>query len=223
MLGTAMPAVRRVSPLLPPVAACVVCVVLGASLAALARPALADAPPATTAANAAAARRHFDKARAFYEQGQYREAIGELDTAHALDPSAKDLVFNLGVVHEKLGDIDDALRWFRLYAGMNLTPQESDRAEAYVRRLQGARREVEGTHKGTAPATATATSTSTSTPTSTPTPTATPPSTTTTNPTSTSTSTPPEPAPAGLQLPPRPLPRPLPSAIHPPGRDSTRR
>ncbi|MGH7440856.1 MAG: tetratricopeptide repeat protein, partial [Polyangiaceae bacterium] len=158
----------------------VACVVLGASLAA--RPAHADGPPQATAANAAAARRHFDKARTFYEQGQYHEAIGELDTAHALDPSAKDLVFNLGVVHEKLGDIDDALRWFRLYAGMSLTPQESDRAEAYVRRLEGARREVEGPHKGPAaapPATpnSNSTPTGTATPTSTgsPTPTSTPP------------------------------------------------
>jgi hypothetical protein len=116
---------------------------LAASAGAL--PARADAPSTT---NVAAARRHFDKARAFYEQGQYREAIGELDTAHTLDPSAKDLVFNLGVVHEKLGDIDEALQWFRQYAGMNLTAQESDRAEAYVRRLQGARREVETTHEG---------------------------------------------------------------------------
>ena len=97
----------------------------------------------TGAPNVAAARRHYDKARADYEQGAYREAIAELDAAHALDPSAKDLVFNLGVVHEKLGDIDDALQWFRLYSSMNLTAPEADRAEAYTRRLEGAKKELE--------------------------------------------------------------------------------
>jgi tetratricopeptide (TPR) repeat protein len=97
----------------------------------------------TSPANVAAARRHFDRAKAYYAQGAYREAIGELEAAHALDPNAKDLVFNLGVVHEKLGDIDDALKWFRLYTSMNLTDQERDRAEAYLRRLEGAKKEVE--------------------------------------------------------------------------------
>jgi tetratricopeptide (TPR) repeat protein len=98
------------------------------------------------AANVAAARRHFDKARAFYAQGAYHEAIAELDAAHALDPSAKDLVFNLGIVHEKLGDIDDALQWFRLYAGMNLTQPERDRADAFVHRLEGAQERAKHDH-----------------------------------------------------------------------------
>jgi tetratricopeptide (TPR) repeat protein len=97
----------------------------------------------TSPANVAAARRHFERARAYYAQGAYREAIGELEAAHSLDPNAKDLVFNLGVVHEKLADIEDALKWFRLYTTMNLTPQERDRADAYVRRLEGAKREIE--------------------------------------------------------------------------------
>jgi tetratricopeptide (TPR) repeat protein len=97
----------------------------------------------TSPANVAAARRHFERARAYYAQGSYREAIGELEAAHTLDPNAKDLVFNLGVVHEKLGDIDDALKWFRLYTTMNLTPAERERADAYVHRLEGAKKEVE--------------------------------------------------------------------------------
>lgn len=97
----------------------------------------------TSPANVAAARRHFERAKADYAQGEYREAISELEAAHALDPNAKDLVFNLGVVHEKLADIDDALKWFRLYETMNLTAQEKDRAEAYLRRLEGAKKEVE--------------------------------------------------------------------------------
>jgi tetratricopeptide (TPR) repeat protein len=91
----------------------------------------------------AEARKHFDRARAYYGQGAYREAVNELEKAHALDPNAKELVFNLGVVHEKLADIDEALNWFRLYTTMDLAPQERDRADAYIRRLEGAKREVE--------------------------------------------------------------------------------
>jgi len=97
----------------------------------------------TSPANVAAARKHFDRAKADYAQGAYREAIGELEAAHTLDPNAKDLVFNLGVVHEKLADIDDALKWFRLYTTMNLSPQERDRADSYVHRLEGAKKELD--------------------------------------------------------------------------------
>jgi tetratricopeptide (TPR) repeat protein len=111
----------------------------------------------TPPANVAAARRHYERARADYEQGGYREAIAELEAAHTLDPSAKDLVFNLAVVHEKLTDVDEALRWFRLYATMNLTTQEQERAEAYIRRLEGAKREVEQKLAAEAPPTPTPT------------------------------------------------------------------
>jgi tetratricopeptide (TPR) repeat protein len=97
----------------------------------------------TSPNNVIAARKHFDKARAFYGQGAYRDAITELEAAHALDPNAKDLVFNLGVVHEKLADIDDALKWFKQYTTMDLTPQERERADAYVKRLEGAKKELE--------------------------------------------------------------------------------
>jgi tetratricopeptide (TPR) repeat protein len=93
----------------------------------------------TGSANVAAARRHFKIASARYAEGAYREAITELEAAHALDPSAKDLVFNLGVVHEKLADIDDALRWFRLFTTLELTDRERERADAYIRRLEGAK------------------------------------------------------------------------------------
>ncbi len=97
----------------------------------------------TSPANVAAARRHYDAARDDYAKGAYREAITELEAAHNLDPNAKDLVFNLGVVHEKLTDIDEALKWFRLYTTMDLTPQEGERAEAYLRRLEGAKKELD--------------------------------------------------------------------------------
>jgi tetratricopeptide (TPR) repeat protein len=99
-------------------------------------------PSAPSSADVAAARVHFERARADYGQGSYREAVGELEAAHSLDPTAKDLVFNLGVVHEKLSDIDDALEWFQLYTTMTLTPTERERADSYIRRLEGAKKEL---------------------------------------------------------------------------------
>jgi hypothetical protein len=111
-------------------------------IAAAGRPSVCTAEEPGPAA-VATARKHFEKARAFYGQGAYREAANELEAAHMLDPSAKDLVFNLGVVHEKLADIDDALNWFRLYTTMDLLPQERERADAYIRRLEGAKREID--------------------------------------------------------------------------------
>jgi tetratricopeptide (TPR) repeat protein len=91
----------------------------------------------------ASAKAHFAKGRALYQAGSYREAIMELDAARALDPKAKDLVFNLAVVHEKLAEIDEALRYARLYGEMDLEPAERVRAESYIKRLEGAKSEVE--------------------------------------------------------------------------------
>jgi len=122
-----------------------------ACLVAAETPRAGQAEETVPPANVAAARRHYEKARAAYEQGAYREAIAELEAAHTLDPNAKDLVFNLAVVHEKLTDVDDALKWFRLYATMSLTPQERDRAEATIRRLEGAKRELEQRQAALAP------------------------------------------------------------------------
>jgi tetratricopeptide (TPR) repeat protein len=93
--------------------------------------------------DATEAREHFKRARELYQQGAYREAIAELERARTLDPHAKDLIFNLAVVHEKLADIDDALKYFRLYETMGLTDQERERAEAYLRRLEGAKKELD--------------------------------------------------------------------------------
>ncbi len=122
---------------------------LGLGLALLARaPAsvaqgpAAGSPAVGTPEAIAAARAHFTRGRDLYQAGSYREAIVELDKARALDPKAKDLVFNLAIVHEKLAEIDEALRYARLYAVMDLDPAERTRAESYIKRLEGAKAEV---------------------------------------------------------------------------------
>ena len=102
----------------------------------------ADAPKTSPEATAAA-HQHATRAHELYQQGAYHEAIAELEVALKLDPNGKDLVFNLGVVHEKLGNIADALRYFERYEQMDLAPAERVRADTYLKRLQGARKEVE--------------------------------------------------------------------------------
>jgi hypothetical protein len=98
--------------------------------------------PPTPPAAQQKAEEHYKRARELYSQGSYREALGESEAARALDPNAKELVFNLGVVNEKLGHFDDALRWFRTYTQMDVTPQEKQKADGFIKRLEGAKRET---------------------------------------------------------------------------------
>jgi len=83
----------------------------------------------------------FRRAREHYEAGQYREAAEALERALVLDPESPTLVFNLARVYELLGELDLSLRYYELY--QRLLPQqqarEQARAEATIRRLQGAR------------------------------------------------------------------------------------
>jgi tetratricopeptide (TPR) repeat protein len=88
----------------------------------------------------AEALRHFERARELYRDGNYREAIVELESAQSLDPEAKDLVYNLALVHEKLAQIDDALRWMHRYAAMDLDADERARSDSTIRRLEGAKK-----------------------------------------------------------------------------------
>lgn len=119
---------------------------LGAAL--LASPTAALAQPSSAPAGAqtedqAKAQQHFQRAKDLYQQGSYREAIQELELARSLDPKAKDLVFNLGIVHEKLGKFDEAITYFRQYEEMEgVTAQEKTKAESIIKRIEGAKREV---------------------------------------------------------------------------------
>ena len=105
-------------------------------------PSLAQGPTPTPPAAQAKAEEYYKRARELYSGGSYREALGELEAARALDPNAKELVFNLGVVNEKLGHFDDALRWFRTYTQMDVNAQEKQKADSFIKRLEGAKREV---------------------------------------------------------------------------------
>jgi len=67
-----------------------------------------------------------------YKSGRYREAIVELEAALALDPESPTLVYNLARVHELLGELDEALRYYRLYEGR--LPRGERREQARIRR-----------------------------------------------------------------------------------------
>jgi hypothetical protein len=99
----------------------------------------------------AAAQQHFQRAKDLYQEGSYAQAVTELEAARALDPKAKDLVFNLGIVHEKLQKYDDAIADFRLYVDMDgVTPAERQKAESIIKRIEGAKREASAVPSATA-------------------------------------------------------------------------
>lgn len=124
---------------------------LGLALATTVIPAEADPRPpgAETPAGPAteegqrAAQTHFQRAKDLYQAGSYREAIAELEIARKLDPGAKDLVMNLGIVHERLGLFDEAIAHFTAYLDMEgVSAAERARVEAMITRIEGAKREL---------------------------------------------------------------------------------
>jgi tetratricopeptide (TPR) repeat protein len=85
-----------------------------------------------------AARQHFEAALESYSLGRYRRAIAELERARQLDPEGKDLVYNLALLHEKLGELTQALAYFRQYLEMETDADERARIAASIKRVQGA-------------------------------------------------------------------------------------
>jgi tetratricopeptide (TPR) repeat protein len=85
---------------------------------------------------------HFQRAQDLYHVGNYGDAYAELLKAHKIDPKAKELVYNLGTVAEKLSKFEDALHWFRQYLEMDVDEHERARAEGVIRRIEGAKQQV---------------------------------------------------------------------------------
>jgi len=86
---------------------------------------------------------HFGRALAWYRAGKYRRALQELDAAIVRDPDGKDLVFNLALVQEKLGDLSGAITSLRRFQSMEKDPKELERAGQTIARLEGALAELQ--------------------------------------------------------------------------------
>ena len=86
------------------------------------------------------ARDHFDQALELYRSGDYAGAAEELNAALALDPNSRDLIYNLGLVYEKLGDLDGAVAQFERLLDIEKHPGELERVRRALVRLEGARR-----------------------------------------------------------------------------------
>jgi tetratricopeptide (TPR) repeat protein len=104
-----------------------------------------SAPPLQVATDKDRARRAMalhDEAWALYEEGRYRAAIEKLEAALTIDPDARELVYNLALLHEKLADVKEAIAYYRRYLEKETDPKARARVQATVRRLEGAAREA---------------------------------------------------------------------------------
>jgi tetratricopeptide (TPR) repeat protein len=110
------------------------------SLPALAQvPADTRAEPSSVEANA---QQHFDRALEQYRAGQYGRALASLEQAAKLDPNGKDLFFNLALVHEKLGQLPEAIAALERFRELETDADERERARLTIERLRGAAGEV---------------------------------------------------------------------------------
>jgi tetratricopeptide (TPR) repeat protein len=118
-------------------------VVLGATSLFAPTAALADpAKPRAIETSGAHSVRLFNEARVLYQRGQYRGAITKLEAALVLDPEGTELVYNLALVHEKLGEIEAAQRYYRAYLRMEDDPELQAKAQVVLQRLEGLKKDV---------------------------------------------------------------------------------
>src|SRR5262249_33197033 len=82
-----------------------------------------------------------DDALALYDRGKYRAALEKLKAAVALDPDGKELVYNLALIHERLGELELAGGFYRRYLEMETDPKLRERAEGILKRIEGAKKD----------------------------------------------------------------------------------
>jgi tetratricopeptide (TPR) repeat protein len=70
--------------------------------------------PRLVLADAAQARVHFDRARAFFEVDEYRKAIAEFKAAHIEKPDPA-FLYNIAECYRRLGDLSEALQFYRRF------------------------------------------------------------------------------------------------------------
>jgi len=70
--------------------------------------------PRLALADAAQARVHFERGRAFFEVDEYRKAIAEFKSAHIEKPDPA-FLYNIAECHRRLGEASDALVYYRRF------------------------------------------------------------------------------------------------------------
>jgi tetratricopeptide (TPR) repeat protein len=99
-------------------------------------PPSSETPPDDAPARALALH---DEARQLYARGRYREAVAKLDEAVGIDPDAKVLYYNLGLIHERLGDLDRAVASYRKALELEQDEREKVNLARIIKRLEGAK------------------------------------------------------------------------------------
>ena len=94
-------------------------------------------PPPTAEITQAEAR--YERARAHYAGGRYRAASAALEEAARLDPEGVNLYFNLGVVYERMGDLDRAALAYARYSDRVSDEGERERVGRILARVRAAR------------------------------------------------------------------------------------
>jgi tetratricopeptide (TPR) repeat protein len=98
---------------------------------------LCAAVPATGAAQAEVddARGHFTAARSHFDRGDYESALREFDAAYRLSPQAE-ILYNLSLVHERLGQIPEALDALRRYLASDAPIENRELLEIRARNFE---------------------------------------------------------------------------------------
>jgi tetratricopeptide (TPR) repeat protein len=122
--------------------------------AALLPPLLVCAPAVARADESSAPNRALqlhDEAKALYAKGKYSEAVDKLRLAVELDPNARVLYYNLGLIEEKLGHIDAALAYLRRCLELEQKDEERASLKRMIKRLEGAKKYVDFGEEALAP------------------------------------------------------------------------
>src|SRR5438552_15209126 len=93
----------------------------------LAGPQIADAR--------ADAKRHFREGMALIAAGQLERGIAELKQAYAIKPH-QDVLYDIAKAYVDLGNIPEALNYFRQYVATD--PEDKEQVQAVIQRLQAA-------------------------------------------------------------------------------------
>lgn len=119
---------------------------LAASLAAPVARAEPDVPPSNQEGKEAPpeAIELYLRGREHYRAGRYRAAITDLKAALRLDPGSPNLMYNVARVSELLGNLDEAIDYYRRYLKSlpGSETEERDRIRETLQRLEGARTQV---------------------------------------------------------------------------------